>query len=41
MFRIGRLGRKREKCNGMKDIISTTMNKTRMEIKEGYGREKI
>ena len=41
MLRIRRVGRKREKRNGMKDIISTTMNQTRMEIKEGYGCEKI
>jgi hypothetical protein len=41
MLRIGRLGRKRKKCDGMKDEMSTTMTKARMEIKEGYGCEKI
>lgn len=41
MFRIGRLGRKRKKRDGMKDGVSTTTNKTRMEIKEGYGCEEI
>ena len=41
MLRIRRVGRKRKKRNGMKDGMSTTMNKTRMEIKEGYGCEEI
>jgi hypothetical protein len=41
MLRIRQLGRERKKCNGMKDGTSTTMIKARMEIKEGYGCEKI
>ena len=40
MLRIGQLGRKREKRNGINDDMSTTINKTRMEIKEGYGCKK-
>ena len=41
MLRIGQLGRKREKCNGINDDMSIIINKTRMEIKEGYGCEEI
>ena len=41
MLRIRRVGRKRKKRNGMKDDMSKTMIKSRMEIKEGYGSEKI
>lgn len=41
MLRIGRLDSKRKKRNGIKDCASTTMKKTRMEIEEGYGSEKI
>ena len=41
MLQIRRVGLKLKKRNGMKDGMSTTMNKTRMEIKEGYGCEKI
>lgn len=41
MLRIGRLGSKREKRNGMMIGMSTTMINTRMEIEEGYGCEEI
>lgn len=37
MLRIRRVGCERKKRNGMKDAMSTTISKTRMEIKEGYG----